>query len=107
MRQCDGMGGWVRLKFSCAGVGAKMCGCKTNDLMKEETGNYILFYPPWPLVSHIRSVFFLLSFSPQASASPKMPLCFPEIAGCLGPFPLPKSRRMRIRCWAAINLIVG
>ncbi len=23
MRQCDGVGGWVRLKYSCEGVGAK------------------------------------------------------------------------------------
>ena len=23
MRQCDGIGGWVRLKYSCKGVGAK------------------------------------------------------------------------------------
>lgn len=30
-------------------------------------------------------------------------LCFPEIAGYLGPLPLPKLRRVCIRCWAAIS----
>ena len=29
----------------------EICGCKINDLMKEETGTSILFYPPWPLGS--------------------------------------------------------
>ena len=39
----------------------------------------------WPLSGcHVRSVPF--SCSAQTFASPKLPLCFPEIAGCLGPF---------------------
>ena len=28
MRQCDGMGGWVRLKYSCEGVSAKCAGAE-------------------------------------------------------------------------------
>ena len=106
MRQCDGVGGWVRLKprFCRCRCGCEMCRCKINDLMKEKTATSILFILSGPLAllaplallipfsltpllsqllsgSYIRSI--LLPCFAQASAFRGLPWCSPEIAGCL------------------------
>ena len=100
MRQCNGVGGWVQLKYRLCRCECEceMCRCKINDLMRKETGNSLLFYPPGPLTfltfftlltpirlphphdpfplsgSHIRSVLFYY---------PRSVLRFLEIAGGL------------------------
>ena len=76
----------------CSGVGAakvqlcryEVCGCKINDLMKEEIGISILFYPPWSLGSPdpYPAPYPLGPFPPTLLCSD---LRIREIAGCLGP----------------------
>ena len=88
-----GMVGKLRLRYKLC-----RCGCEINDLMKEETGNFVPFilstscapFLSWPPSgSHIRSLLLSLPCSAQTSASPKLPaasdpfpldLRFPEIA---------------------------
>ena len=96
----------------------EICGRKINDLMKEETGTSILFYPPtplgspdpfalWPLPgSHIRS--FLSSY--PALLRPPLPqnclgasrycrllrtlFCFQSFVGCTSAAELQSHRRI-------------
>ena len=51
MRQCDGVGGWVRLNYRLCRCECEMRWCEINDLMKEKTGTSILFILHGPLGS--------------------------------------------------------
>ena len=93
MRQCDGVGGWVQLKYRLCRCRCEceMCRCKINDLMKEKTGTSVIFISPNPLgsLTPIRLPYPLCSFFLpcllRLSLPRNCPLCFPKIAGCLGP----------------------
>ncbi len=67
-RQCNGVGGWVRLKYSCVDVGTKCAGAKSTIWWRKR------LVPPSSFILH------------GPSASPD-PLCSPD------PYPAPISAR--------------
>ena len=106
VRNCNGVGGWVRLQYSCVGIGAKFAGAKSMIWWRKKLVppcSFILQRPlallipllSWPLPgSHIRS--FLSSYPallrpplPQnclgASRYCRLPrtlFCFQSCVGC-------------------------
>ena len=61
-------------------------------------------YHAVPILRHLPDPFLLPCFA-QTSASPKLPWCFSEIAGCLGPsFSCANCAGCKSCCWAAILL---
>ena len=93
--------GWVgAAKVQLYRYRCGICGCKINDLIKEETGTSILIYPQTPLGCPDPFALldlFLLPYSAQSSAYPKLPWCFPILPVASDPLLLPKLRRMHIR----------
>ena len=100
-----------RCKYGC-----EMCRCKINDLIKKQTEPLSFLSPltpwvsetPFALLTPIRLLYPLgLSLLP-CLLRPPLPrnclLCFPKIAGCLGPFSASEIASGRIYCWAAISL---
>ena len=97
MRLCNGMGGWVRLKYSLC-----RCGCDANhNLIEKETDILSLFilrdssFPLRPLLLScpLSGSQYVRSFSSYpALLRPPLP------RDCRLSFPLPKLRRICIRC---------
>ena len=118
MRQCDGVGGWVQLKYRLCmcGCGCELCRYKNVKVrnvrvwnqQSDEGRNWRLhpllsFGSPTPLLSwspcspdpYLTPLFYSVLFL--------LAVCFPEIARYIEPLLLkldahPKLRRMRIRC---------
>ena len=100
MQQCDRVRGWVQLKYRLCKCkcGCEICRCKINDLIKEQTEPLSSLSPPtlwvpetpFALLTPIRLPYplgpFLLPCLLRPLLSRNCLLCFPNIAGCLGPY---------------------
>ena len=91
MRQCHGVGGWVRLKYSCVDVGTKSAGAnQQSDEGSESSSSFILYGPlaflnPFVLLTPLRLPYPLCSFPPtmlcpdlrfpQNCRPPRTPAC--------------------------------